>query len=277
MSGSLSNREKERMRDQDLESRLAFASDLARRAGALLNEGFGRVQDVDRKGAIDLITECDLRSEELLVEAIRETYPDDAILAEEQGEVGEGESQWLIDPLDGTTNFAHGLPIFTVSIAWALDLRPKLGVVYDPMRDELFHALQDGGAWLNSRRLEVSKEGKLDDSLLVTGFPYDVRTNPENNLDHYAAFALRTRGVRRLGAASLDIAYVAAGRFDGYWEMRLWPWDWAAGMLLVQEAGGLISRTDVGDDVFAQPTSMLASNGLIHEAMMVVLRVKAES
>ncbi|HEY69539.1 MAG TPA: inositol monophosphatase [Anaerolineae bacterium] len=258
----------------DLEARLDFAIEQAQRAGELLREGQGCAQEVNHKGAIDLITEYDLRSEELLVEAIHETCPGDAILAEEEGELGEGEARWLIDPLDGTTNFAHGLPIFSVSIAWAVDLRPLVGVVYDPMRDELFHALRGGGAWLNGRRLRVSQERELENSLLVTGFPYDRRTNPENNLDHFAAFALRTRGVRRLGAASLDLANVAAGRFDGYWEVRLWPWDWAAGMLLVEEAGGRISRTDGGTDVFAQPTSMLASNGLIHEAMVRVLSGK---
>jgi myo-inositol-1(or 4)-monophosphatase len=258
----------------NLEARLDFAVQQARRAGALLREGQGRVLEVNHKGAIDLITEYDLRSEELLVEAIHEAYPGDAILAEEEGQLGEGEACWLIDPLDGTTNFAHGLPIFTVSIAWAVDLRPLLGVVYDPMRDELFHALRGGGAWMNGRRLRVSQESELENSLLVTGFPYDRRTNPENNLDHFAAFALCTRGVRRLGAASLDLANVAAGRFDGYWEVRLWPWDWAAGMLLVEEAGGRISRTDGGPDVFVQPTSMLASNGLIHAAMVRVLSGK---
>jgi len=257
---------------EELEARLAFATEQARRAGALLRKGFANRGKIDHKGAIDLVTEHDMHSERLLVEAVRETYPEDAILAEEQGELGEGQARWLIDPLDGTTNFAHGLPIFTVSIAWAIGLKPLLGVVYDPMRDELFHALRGGGAWLNGERLQVSQERDLDHSLLVTGFPYDIRTNPENNLDHYAAFALRTRGVRRLGAASLDLAYIAAGRFDGYWEVRLWPWDWAAGMLLVQEAGGRISRTDGGPDIFAQPTSMLASNGLIHEAMLQVLR-----
>jgi myo-inositol-1(or 4)-monophosphatase len=250
---------------------MTFAIEQARRAGALLREGQGHVLEVNHKGTIDLITEYDLRSEQLLVEAIHEAYPGDAILAEEEGQMGEGEARWLIDPLDGTTNFAHGLPIFTVSIAWAMDLRPELGVVYDPMRDELFHARRGGGAWLNDQRIRVSKQSELENSLLVTGFPYDRRTNPENNLDHFTAFMLRTRGVRRLGAASLDLANVAAGRFDGYWEVRLWPWDWAAGMLLVEEAGGRISRTDGGPEVFAQPTSILASNGLIHEAMVEVL------
>jgi myo-inositol-1(or 4)-monophosphatase len=267
----MSKRSMEPSSTENLQIRLEFAIEQARRAGALLRQGFGRVDQIDRKGAIDLITQYDLESEKLLVEAIHETFPDDAILAEEEGELGEGTARWLIDPLDGTTNFTHGLPIFTISIAWAHDLNPLLGVVYDPMQDELFHALRSGGAWLNGRRLSVSRESNLEDSLLVTGFPYDIRTNPENNLDHYAAFALRTRGVRRLGAASLDLAYVAAGRFDGYWEMRLWPWDWAAGMLLVQEAGGKITRTDGAPDVFAQPTSMLATNGLIHAAMVQIL------
>ena len=257
---------------EDLDTRLAFACALAQRAGALLRQGFGHVQEVGHKGAIDLITQCDLDSEKLIMAAVAEAYPEDAMLAEEQGTSGEGEAQWLIDPLDGTTNFAHGLPIFAVSIAWAVGLRPMLGVVYDPMRGELFHALRGAGAWLNGRRLAVSKQGSLADSLLVTGFPYDIRTHPENNLDHFAAFALRSRGVRRLGVASLDLAYVAAGRFDGYWEMRLWPWDWAAGMLLVEEAGGSVSRLDGSPDVFAQPTSILASNGSIHEAMVAVLR-----
>lgn len=256
---------------ENLKRRLDFAIEQARRAGSLLREGLGHVRDIDRKGAIDLITQYDLESEKLLVEAIQEAFPEDTILAEEEGESGDGEARWLIDPLDGTTNFAHGLPIFTVSIAWGIGPRLLIGAVYDPMRDELFHAMRGGGAWLNGRQLKVSEEANLADSLLVTGFPYDIRTNPANNLDHYVTFALRTRGVRRLGAASLDMAYVAAGRFDGYWEMRLWPWDWAAGMLLVEEAGGRISRTDGAPDVFARPTSMLASNGLIHAAMVELL------
>jgi myo-inositol-1(or 4)-monophosphatase len=265
------NRNGEHPKSEELNSRLEFARKQARRAGALLREGFGKVQEIDHKGAIDLITQYDLDSERLLVEAVHGTFPDDSILAEEEGELGESKARWLIDPLDGTTNFAHGLPIFTVSIAWGYGLRPLIGVVYDPMRDEMFHAMQEGGAWLNGRQLKVSAEANLADSLLVTGFPYDIRTNPENNLEHYVTFATRTRGVRRLGAASLDMAYVAAGRFDGYWEMRLWPWDWAAGMLLVREAGGRISRTDGAPDVFAQPTSMLATNGLIHDAMVELL------
>ena len=256
-----------------IEDRLTIAIDLARQAGMLLREGYGRVTEVKYKGEIDLITEFDLRSEQLLVEGIQQAYPNDAILAEENGLMGEGEYRWLIDPLDGTTNFAHSIPIFVISLAFAQGSQPQLGVIYDPMRDELFHATVDDGAWLNGRRLHVSASPTLNQSLLVTGFPYDMRTNPDNNLDHFANLALCSRGVRRLGSAALDLAYIAAGRFDGYWEMRLWPWDWGAGMLMVKEAGGRVTRIDGGVEVFAEPTSILATNGHIHDEMLDVLNL----
>jgi myo-inositol-1(or 4)-monophosphatase len=178
----------------------------------------------------------------------------------------------VIDPLDGTTNFARGVPFFCVSIACVQDRQPVLGVVFDPMRDELFTASKSEGAALNGRALNVSQTGSLDKSLLVTGFPYDIRTNPENNLSQYALFAVRSLGVRRLGSAALDLAYVAAGRFDGFWEYRLSPWDFAAGMLIVLEAGGRVTRIDGGPDVFREPTSILATNGRIHESMLGSLR-----
>jgi len=256
------------------EDRLTIAIDLARQAGALLREGFDQVTEVNYKGEIDLITEFDLRSEQLLVEGIQQSFPNDAILAEEHGLVGESEHCWFIDPLDGTTNFAHGIPIFVISLAFAQGSQPLLGVIYDPMRDELFHATIDGGAWLNDRRLHVSAATTLNESLLATGFPYDIRTNPDNNLDHFARLILQSRGVRRLGAAALDLAYVASGRYDGYWEMRLWPWDWGAGLLMVKEAGGLVTRIDGGEEVFAEPTSILATNGHIHDEMIAVLSSK---
>jgi myo-inositol-1(or 4)-monophosphatase len=251
--------------------RLELAKLLARRAGALLREGFGQDTDVDLKGEINLLTEYDLRSEQLLVDGIQSAFPQDAILAEEGGGHGGSQVQWLIDPLDGTTNFSHGVPVFAVSIACRREREIFCGVVYDPMRDELFHAQLGGGAWLHDARVAVSKTAVLDESLLATGFPYDIRTHPEKNLDHFADFKLRARGVRRLGAAALDLAYVAAGRFDGYWEMRLWPWDWSAGILLVQEAGGTVTRMDGGSDVFRKPTSVLATNGRIHKQMLDVL------
>lgn len=257
-----------------IEDRLTIAIDLARQAGALLREGYDQVTEVNYKGEIDLITEFDLRSEQLVVKGIQQAFPNDAILAEEKGLVGEGEHCWFIDPLDGTTNFAHGIPIFVISLAFAKGSQPLLGVIYDPMRDELFHATIDGGAWLNGRRLHVSTATTLNESLLSTGFPYDMRTNPDNNLDHFARLILQSRGVRRFGAAALDLAYVASGRSDGYWEMRLWPWDWGAGLLMVNEAGGLVTRIDGGEEVFAEPTSILATNGHIHDEILAALSNK---
>ncbi len=261
------------MPQAELERRLKFASQAARQAGEILREGLGRVKEVGLKGEVDLVTEFDLRSERALVQAIQREFPGEAILAEESGPSGEGESRWLVDPLDGTTNFAHGLPVFAVSIAWALGDHPLVGVVYDPSRLELYRAAAGGGSWLGERRLQVSDSTNLGESLLVTGFPYDVRTNPENNLDHFGAFSLRSRGVRRLGAAAIDLAYVAAGRFDGFWEFRLSPWDMAAGILLVREAGGHVTRADGGAEIFRPPTSILATNGRIHEAMLEILNL----
>jgi myo-inositol-1(or 4)-monophosphatase len=254
-----------------IEERLTLAKNLALESGALLREGVGRVTEVEHKGEIDLITEFDLRSEKMLIDGIKQTYPNDAILAEEDGPIGEGEYRWLVDPLDGTTNFAHGIPVFSVSISYSYGNQPLLGVVYDPMREELFSASKGEGAWLNERRLYVSSTTSLNESLLVTGFSYDIRTIPDNNLDHFAAFALRTQGVRRMGSAAMDLAYVAAGRFDGYWEMRLRPWDWGAGILLVVEAGGHVTRTNRETDIFTEPSSILASNGHLHEEMLAVL------
>jgi myo-inositol-1(or 4)-monophosphatase len=248
-----------------------FVTGLAGRAGEILREGYGRSHEVHWKGEVDLVTEYDLRSEELLVGALQEAFPGEAILAEEGGASGSGEARWVVDPLDGTTNYAHGLPLFSISIAWCLGDEAWLGVVLDPIRGELFRATRGGGAFLGERRLAVSAASGLDQALLVTGFPYDIRTNPENNLDHYARFALRSRGVRRLGSAALDLAYVASGRFDGYWELRLSPWDWAAGVLLVREAGGRVTRADGQPDIFRRPTSLLATNGRLHEAMLEVL------
>jgi myo-inositol-1(or 4)-monophosphatase len=254
-----------------MQSRFQVARSLALQAGALLREGLTHSKDINHKGAIDLVTQYDLLSEALIVDGLRHAFPQDSVLAEEGGGDQSSRGTWLVDPLDGTTNFAHGIPFFAISIAYQQGEDIQLALVYDPMRQELFHARRGQGAWLNERRLHVSSTVDLGEALLATGFPYDMRTHPENNLKHFAAFALRSRGIRRLGAASLDLAYVAAGRFDGYWELRLWPWDWAAGILLVREAGGMVTRADGGEDIFAQPTSILASNGLLHEAMLRVL------
>jgi myo-inositol-1(or 4)-monophosphatase len=252
------------------EDRLTRAVELAREAGSLLRSGMGNVEAVEHKGAIDLVTEFDLQSERLLVEGLRRSFPEDPILAEEGGGAAGGH-RWLIDPLDGTTNFAHGLPVFCISMAYVEAGAIQLGVVYDPMRSELFQALRGQGASLNGKPIHVSREALLDRSLLVTGFPYDIRTADETNLDHFSRLSLRAQAVRRLGSAALDLAYVAAGRFDGYWELRLSPWDWGAGILLVREAGGKVTRLEGDADIFRPPTSIVASNGLIHEAMLRVL------
>jgi myo-inositol-1(or 4)-monophosphatase len=246
-----------------------------RTAGQLLRKGYGQQIHIDRKGVIDLVTEVDRQSERYLVEAIRERFPHHQVITEESGVIaGEASQTWYIDPLDGTVNFAHGVPIFCVSIAYAEDGQVQIAGVYDPMQDEYYCAERDGGAWLNGTALRVSSEATLDQSLLVTGFPYDIRSNPENNLDHYAALTLRSRGVRRLGSAAIDLAYIAAGRLDGFWEIRIHSWDIAAGSLLVEEAGGRVTDVRGGPDFLSPNPSILATNGHIHEEMLAVLRRK---
>jgi myo-inositol-1(or 4)-monophosphatase len=254
-----------------LTSRLDFSLDIARRAGELLRGGYGHAGDVRYKGPIDPVTEYDLRSEAMIREAIQRAFPGDSILGEEGGISGTGDGRWVVDPLDGTVNFAHAIPIFAVTLAYLQGGRPALGVTYDPMRDEMFHTSAGSGAWLNSQRLQVSACGQLDRGLLVTGFPYGIRSEPNNNLGHYAAFAMRSLGVRRLGSASLDLAYVAAGRFDGYWEFAIKAWDVAAGMLMVEEAGGRVTRADGAPDPLQPPVSIVASNARLHPAMLAVL------
>ena len=250
--------------------RLHLAIDIARRAGAGLRDGLGR-SSVRSKGSLEILTEHDLASEQLIVDAIMTTFPGDAILAEEGGARPGEDWTWLVDPLDGTTNFAHGLPIFSVSIAGRRQGTLEFAVVYDPTRDELFQAERGHGGWVNDRSLRCSSAGQLDESLLVTGFPYDLRENPDNNLDRFAFLSRQARAVRRLGSAALDLAYVAAGRFDGYWELRLSPWDMAAGMLLVEEAGGKVTRIDGSPDPFRPPASIVATNGRIHGALLEAL------
>jgi len=255
-----------------MQDRLQLAVELARRAGGLLLDGYGRATQVRHKGAVDLVTEYDLKAEQLLVEGIRSVYPADAILSEEGGgQEGEG-VRWLVDPLDGTTNFAHGLPIFSVSIACVRAKELLLGVIYDPTREELFHTLAGEGAFLNEAPIRVSAATTLDESLLVTGFPYDIRTNPDNNLSYFNALAVRARAVRRLGSAALDLAYVAAGRFDGYWELRLNPWDWAAGVLLVREAGGRATTFGENEKGLDGDPTLVATNGRIHNELMAALQ-----
>ena len=256
---------------------LEFAIQTARAAGGLLAERFGRKIEITNKSEIDLVTESDLASESLIIDRIKTYYPAHSILAEESGASNpqdrdsQSDWRWVIDPLDGTTNYAHGYPCFCVSIALEHNGKLQIGVVYDPVRDEMFAAERGQGASLNGRRISVSQTASLGRALLCTGFPYDVRQRNEF-ARHFASFIMHAQGVRRDGAAALDLAYVAAGRFDGFWEEGLKPWDVAAGALIIEEAGGRLSNY-LGEplDIFTPP--VVASNGLIHEAMMQVLNL----
>jgi myo-inositol-1(or 4)-monophosphatase len=246
----------------------------AREAGQFLLENVGRVRRIESKKGEErnLVSEIDRGSEERIIRAIRARFPAHQILAEESGESSSpAEYKWVIDPLDGTTNYLHGLPIFSVTIAIEKKGEIVAGVTYDPNLDELFTAEKGSGAFLNGRRLAVSPTSRLIDSLLVTGFPYDIAKNPDHAVEHFCNFLMEARGLRRLGSAAIDLAYVAAGRFDAFWEVNLNPWDMAAGALFVREAGGTIT------DFFGNPSSIykkqvLASNGVIHDAMIAVLK-----
>lgn len=251
---------------------LDFAVETAREAGALLRDHFGRAVDVRYKSSsIDLVTEVDLLSEALIRERIAAHYPRHEILAEESGRhAGASEYCWLIDPLDGTTNYAHGYPFFCVTLALEYRGEIVLGVAYDPLREELFVAERGAGATLNGRPIRVSQTDALARGLLATGFPYDIRSRPEESLDYFARFVRTAQAIRRDGSAVLDLCYLACGRFDGFWELGLKPWDMAAGTLMVQEAGGRVTRLDGGPFHLYEP-QILASNGLIHEEMIAVL------
>jgi myo-inositol-1(or 4)-monophosphatase len=252
---------------------LNFAIQTARDAGAILVDRLGRAQ-VSNKGDIDLVTEADVASEQLIIERIRSHYPRHAILAEESGaseelNTGKSEWKWIIDPLDGTTNYAHGYPCFCVSIGLEREGVIEIGVIYDPSRDELFAAERGQGATLNGRRMRVSDVADLNQAMLCTGFPYNVRERPNFARD-FANFTMTAQAVRRDGSAAIDLAYLACGRFDGFWEDGLNAWDVAAGILLIEEAGGQITDFKGGPvDIYA--AKLLASNGLIHDAMMRVL------
>jgi myo-inositol-1(or 4)-monophosphatase len=213
-------------------------------------------------------------SEALIIAAISQSFPDHGILSEESPTIpSAGKLRWIIDPLDGTTNYAHRYPVFCVSIALENNGEIVLGVVYDPMRDEMFVSVRGEGAYLNDKKMAISSLKDISRSLLATGFPYDIRESKENNLDYFNAMAVNVQAIRRAGAAALDLAYLAAGRFDGFWELKLKPWDTAAGCLLVTEAGGVISDIAGGKWNLYSP-DLLASNGLIHEQMIKVLSFK---
>ncbi len=252
---------------------LNFAIETARQAGSVLLEKFGRKINISKKGDIDLVTEADLASEKLIIERIKSHYPKHSILAEESGEAlsadGANTWKWIVDPLDGTTNYAHGYPCFCVTLALEHAGEIVVGVTFDPTRSELFAAEKGRGATLNNKPIRVSETEKLSESLIVTGFPYDFKERT-NFAGHLHDFLLKSRGVRRDGSAAIDMAYVACGRFDGFWEEGLHAWDVAAGVLLIEEAGGRVSYYD--DSKFSiYQAPICADNGLIHGEMLEIL------
>jgi myo-inositol-1(or 4)-monophosphatase len=249
---------------------LDFAIDLGRRAGAVLLDGLDRRRTVELKSAFDLVTDIDRASEDLIVSAIAAAYPHHAILAEESGAIGEAEYTWLIDPIDGTNNYAHGYPYFCVSLGLWRGQTPLLGVIYNPMLDELFTTQAGGGAYCNGRPIHVSDTATLGAALISTGFPYNYGTTPENNLREFDRIQARCRGVRRGGAAALDMAYVSMGRLDAHWEMGLNPWDTGAAALLVLESGGRLSDWR-GAPWHSGADRLAASNGLIHDELIQAL------
>jgi myo-inositol-1(or 4)-monophosphatase len=259
-----------------MEPTLSDLEQLARQSGEILRLGFGHEHQVDYKHVIDPVTEVDRQSEKLLISEIQRFFPGHQIVSEEVGLVpGRLGDQWYVDPLDGTVNYAHGIPIFCVSIAYARQGVVTLGVVYDPMQNELFAAEREQGAWCNGRRLQVSQVTDFQHSLLVTGFPYDAWTTKHDNLENFGHFARITQGVRRLGSAALDLCYVAAGRFDGYWELSLNPWDLAAGALIALEAGAIVTNLDGGKDVLIPPCSLLAAPPSLYAKMLEILNGKS--
>jgi myo-inositol-1(or 4)-monophosphatase len=242
----------------------------AREAGELLLSYFGKVA-IESKGDVDLVTEADRKSEKLIIERLKSRWPAHDITAEESARTATGsEYRWYIDPLDGTTNFAHGYPVFCVSIAVDHKGERIAGVIYDPTRKEMFSAEKSGGAEMNGRKIHVSKTGRLAESLLSTGFPSHKRhKNP--NIHFYHQLSLRTHGVRRAGSAALDLAYVACGRYDGFWEFNLNPWDTAAGVLLVEEAGGQVSGF-LGDPFDIASREVMASNKVLHPELQMQIQ-----
>jgi myo-inositol-1(or 4)-monophosphatase len=245
----------------------------ARAAGSILRSGLGGELEIEHKGEIDLVTAMDRRSEDYLIGQVRAHFPEHAILSEEAGSLaGRAGDCWYIDPLDGTMNYAHGVPIFAVSIAYAHEGQIQLGVVYDPMQDECFSAERGRGAWLNGKLLRVGTQAVLDQAFLVTGFPYDVRQTTFNNVELFGRMMLRAQSVRRLGSAALDLGYIAAGRFDGYWEIRLKPWDLAAGALIVEEAGGIVTAFDGDPDYLKPPFGIVAANRALQPVLVAALQ-----
>jgi myo-inositol-1(or 4)-monophosphatase len=250
---------------------LAEAIDVARGAGRILRAGYGRPGAIDYKGGIDLVTAFDRQSEESIRAELARRFPGHAWLGEESGgSSAAAEFRWVVDPLDGTTNFAHAYPFFAVSIALEVHGERALGVVYDPLRDECFSAQHGAGAWLNGAKITVSRESRMERALAATGFAYDVHEKPEETLRFFAPFLSRVQGIRRDGSAALNLAYLACGRFDLFWEVKLHAWDVAAGALLVEEAGGRITDF-AGGPMPSDGFEVAGSNGELHRELLATL------
>lgn len=259
------------MNRKELKELTIFARQLATDGAKLLKRGINRTGQVSYKGRINPVTEYDLKAERLITGRIKKHYPGHDILAEESGSAGNrSEFRWVIDPLDGTVNFAHGFPIYCTSVALEYNGQAVVGAVCDPERDELFWTARGSRAYVNHRPISVSQEIRLDRALLATGFAYDIGTSRRNNLGLFARMAKQAQGLRRPGSAALDLCWLACGRIDGFWELKLLPWDTAAATLIVHNAGGRISRIDGRPYSIFDP-DLLASNGKIHRAMKKVL------
>ena len=251
---------------------LADLERIARQAGKIFYDGYEKDHQVDYKGVIDLVTEIDHQSEDYIIGEVQRLFPDHRILAEESGALdGSDEHLWLIDPLDGTVNYAHGVPVFCVSVAYSHNHQVTLAAVYDPLRDELFTAERGKGAWVNGRALKAGRVEELVRSLLVTGFPYDTWNTPNDNFVYFTKLGMMTQGVRRLGSAALDLCYVGAGRFDGYWELSVKPWDIAAAGLVAEEAGAKVTDAKGRPDYLRSPQSVLAANPVLHAKILAEL------
>ncbi len=246
---------------------------ISKEAGRIIRDGFKTKLTLEYKSnSSDFVTNIDKAAEKVIVDFIKKEYPTHNILAEESGSESKGsEYTWVIDPLDGTMNFAHGLPIFSVSIGVLKKDEIIAGVIYDVMNNVIFSSEQGSGAFQNGQKIMVSENPELSKSLLVTGFPYNIKDNPDFAIERFNKFLINSRGVRRLGSAAIDMCYVANGAFDGFWEVNLQPWDVCAGMLLIKEAGGEISNfTNDKIDIYAK--QLLATNGKVHDKMLEILK-----
>jgi myo-inositol-1(or 4)-monophosphatase len=253
------------------ETPLQVAVEAALAAGRILRERADSIGKIQYKGEIDPVTEIDLLCEQEVIGRIQKAFPDHAFLAEESGTTdGDADHLWVIDPLDGTVNYAHGYPCYCVSIGYQCKGEVVVGVVYNPCLDELFVAEKGQGATLNGKPIAVSTITDLKQSLLATGFPYDINQSSDNNLEHFQNFITACQAIRRPGSAAMDLCYTAMGRFEGFWEMKLHPWDYAAGWLMIEEAGGTVTRFD-GSPFQMGDRSILTSNGHIHQAMVDIL------